>query len=390
MGSHSRRCLYCLPEQILICEDDIINRQRRYQATRAGLLKKRRNLEDKFLFGPSINSYRSNTAEMLRFSSSKVYQHELDREYEARLQKLREELRLRERECAQKNMFHRPQRMRDSIEQKDQTTSIIYKQFPPPCPRCRLKGHETRYPKQESSSCQHESPCYFPRPDSRVQPLSQNRETSPPTVQGIPSADIRAPPPPMRKCKGVPLRRSTRSLSVKKSLEGQKTRLTFPLRHGRSASPRRSEVPIEALWAEDKGKGCCPSCGYPLTRASAAEVVSMLAKGKFTNFLHCNSCGFVAGKPSSDEKNAANQCPTMGSPTRACNASSSLSRSPFHGRRVFITDDVYLEFRSKLFSQLEQSGAIERVPETRRSLSVSLSECTPKWRTLSSPSVEVQ
>ncbi|CCW70537.1 unnamed protein product [Phytomonas sp. Hart1] len=381
--SLNKRCLYCLPEQKLIHDDEIANRQQRCRATRSALLKKRRSLKDKTLLSPYVNSYRRNAAELLRILTNKFHQRELDLEYEKRLKELREELKSRVKGRVQRNKLDRLQDMYDSNTQTDKLISDTCKQFPPPCSRCNPRGCESTFPKQESLRSWREPPCHSPRLRPRVPHSDRKQGVSPPMVQCITCEHMEPPP---RKLNADTAHYSAKSHLTKKSLQNQERSPSVPLQSGKTPSPgRQGGALAEAHSPRDNKGNCCPSCGHPLTWASATEVVSMLVRGKFNDFFHCNSCGLVAGKPYPRVNNAAGHHPIMGSSIRRSRSmSSTYLRSPFYGRRVLITDDSYLHYRSKLFSEWEKSGAIERVSSTKRSLSASLPDRTQKWRTLPS------
>lgn len=122
----------------------------------------------------------------------------------------------------------------------------------------------------------------------------------------------------------------------------------------------------------------------------------MLANKNYDKLSKCPACGFVAGAPHGQEKGKVEHCshpseqkgPEGHAAVRAASANGTTARpgpaAPKYGRKVFITDDEYLDRRASRMAAWEKAGAIQREPISNRSPSAPLPDKAPKWRTVDS------
>lgn len=117
--------------------------------------------------------------------------------------------------------------------------------------------------------------------------------------------------------------------------------------------------------------------------AAAADVVAMVANKDFGRLAQCPACGFTASVPRGRLGHRGGSRSGSGSPHGPRSASSGPV-APKYGRKIFITDDTYVDRRASRLAAWERAGAIRHMPPSTHSPSAPLPEKAPRWRTVDS------
>ncbi|CAD2216412.1 hypothetical protein ADEAN_000387400 [Angomonas deanei] len=374
-----RKCVYCLPERNALREAELLKKQFAYQQKKKEQCEKQYGLLH--YCGPN-DTYHRNTSELLRSCKGNYYQNSAREELNLRRRELQDELKARRGEIMMLARMKEPlSRPAPESERRTYSTGgckgvrshhcgCHHGRISPPrewegrrgCGGRRGRS-EGRHPHRHGhhGHCSHGR--RSPSPHSRCASWEGRhgcrpcggRSRSPCSSEGRrPHHHHHHPfhPPPHHWGHPVP---------------------PFAHPHRHWGPERREETPL------------CPSCRHPLLKREASEVVKLLASNEHYKWCQCPACGFVAGRmpPSNEPTDSApvEDNATEKKPDTTPKTSTSGLASPSFGRKVFITDDVYLNRRAQLFSSWEEAGMVEPLPR-KRSPSAPLPEQTPKWKTV--------
>ncbi|KAH9589436.1 hypothetical protein LSM04_009237 [Trypanosoma melophagium] len=424
--SSSRRCYCCVPEQEELQECERLAREKRYQSLRAERDQLKTALYDDFWksevqhrSGAPSHRYRSNTADLLRYSQGTFYQQAVAMEQDRRRQQLRREIEERRRELnAQTHTSYpiftstrstkAPRMMMTRSKVRPRTSArgpVVI------CATESLKNHNFCFQRNQrdtggistgaaatkgtNTGCS--SPQTHVRRQERisVQPV---KKSSNPTGEQTGVTGVEAPETERNVTDAVT---STQPITAHK----------FNVKKWRSLPPSPRGV--------TRSKGCCCCCCcccchvcQPCAssmRPNAARSAGAMADAKQVTVAppppqqqqqqkqsqhksqpklqHQTQPQSTSTVISKNKEEAAVPARSV-STTRG--TASPLSQSQLtlvnHGRKVYITDDAYLFRRSQVIDRLEQDGYVRRLSPTTRSPSAPLPEKTRKWTTTRSTS----
>lgn len=393
-----RHCIYCVPEQAAVNDMELRQRQQHCHEARTSECL-RRAILNRSLCPPvsccGYACYRSNVADMLRRSNNQAQQRAVEKEYGSRRLALQEELQNRRMLMASR---------RRKNEHLYMEAALLQDQAADACPcggRCCRRGRpinsverrrDVERGQQRDASA---PPCH---PSHRHQrgptpppPAGHRRRSLPPTPRTEPPPrpchHHRSPsPPPHLRHDGSPTPMPTHRGMPGNCHADDDVGPRRPPPPQRGHSPTFSSTPCH----RHHHRRICPCCGGDLI--DAAAVVSMIAAGQWKPSLSCARCGFTGGfevQPPGNhraEGDAAGDggCCSGAVEPRSGRVSSGLM-APAFGRKIFITDDAYLQRRSQLLLAWEEEGVVRRVASRSHRASAALPQKAVKWLTTDSP-----
>ncbi|ORC92546.1 uncharacterized protein TM35_000032990 [Trypanosoma theileri] len=410
--SSSRRCYCCVPEQEELQECERLAKEKRYQSLRAEREQLKTALYDDLWKGeaqrrsrgPSYR-YRSNTADLLRYSQGTFYQQAVAMEQDRRRQQLRREIEERRRELNVRTRMSYPTftstpissapRMmmsRQNVRPLTSTRNPVVV-----CTTENLKRHNTYSHRNQQNvggisarvlTTGTNTGCSTPHAHVRRQQRSSVQTVNKgnnPTGEQTAAAGVEAPEPERS---GTETDAGMRHTAVQ-NCEGKKKWRSSP------PSPRGD--------ARNKGHCCCCCCCHvcqpcaPWMRSNAAHSAGVVPAAKQATVApqpQLQPKPQPQPKPQSPKPIISKKKEETTAPTRTVSmersSASPVSQSQLtvveHGRKVYITDDVYLYRRSQVIERLEQDGFVRRLNPTNRSPSAPLPEKTRKWTTTRSTS----
>ncbi|RNF19358.1 uncharacterized protein Tco025E_04169 [Trypanosoma conorhini] len=392
--SSSRHCFCCVPEQEELQEYERMEKERRYRSMRAERQQLQAALHDDVWRGatpryePSLeHSYRSNTAQLLRYSQGSFYQRAVAMERERRRRELRKEIEERKREMSARGPKRQPMAVFTSLGGVKRTVAPAQRMRGPDvagcpvcvCPTTGLMQHP--HPGSGVRTAATRSAALLaPRGGSRgrscpyLRARKSHKGTDPHVSGGTPLA-LTGMGMDMGKGKeAASVPSAPHSLPCRRVKEGREAPSpSLPLRGGKPECRCRPCKCCQCPESECRCKPCrCCRCA---DGAGSAEVTPTIPHTADT-------------VPAAKVEEKGQEAPAV--PLRATSAPPRLSRlqrsATDHGRKIYITDDAYLSRRSKVIELLERDGYVRRLSPTTRSPSAPLPEKTRKWATTRSTS----
>lgn len=356
----SRRCLYCVPEQETLHECEQLEKKERNRSLRAERQQLQAALQDVWRQRgessqerPLEKSYRTNTTHLLRCTQRPFYRRVVEKEQERRRLELQKEIAERKREMGTRGLFHQP------VVANTSSPRIFRSKIPGG--RLRREGHARQY----LAVC----------PTSGLsQHGRQDRTTQRPQVS---TAAAAAEAPPCDDGNSGPAAAERRE--EEKSGKVPKTAVGRGFSHlGGGAKkplyPHASPLRVEHRVCCCRCCCCCKCC----CRIYSGDVIATRKhKG---DAMQSDAPKEVAKSPV-PLLQAATQT------TKHVVASPRVRQDPAdYGRKVYITDDAYLSWRTKVIEGLERHGFVRLIPPTTRSPSAPLPVKRKKWATTRSTS----
>ncbi|KEG09180.1 hypothetical protein DQ04_05661020 [Trypanosoma grayi] len=381
-ASSSRRCFCCVPEREELQECERLEKEHRYRSRRAERQQLQKALYNDMWSGEAprcghdpSHCYRPNTAHLLRYSQRSFYQRAVAMEQDRRRQDLRKEIEAKRRELSLRGSMRQPICGSMASDGAVRTVAICQPK------RGRLV---TRAPLVicGSENLQQHARHHHPGRAAPAPRGGDDCDSSSGRQQLRPRKHDKGTMAVMQRSSAIPAAGNDDSRAVKSAADPAAAApcLSSRCRCGNGQEMKSPMSPQRCDCVCCRCKPCSCRCMKPGV-AHSADVMAAIAQ---------QSATAPSAPPKAVEKREV-PVPRRAVSTMTTRRPASLSSRSHpiaveYGRKIYITDDAYVERRSQVIERLERDGYLRCLNPSTRSPSAPLPEKTRRWTTTRSTS----